>query len=210
MTSLSPPPGDDNAYVSQTDLLKVDDLHHRRIQPFDDPYRRGLHRRKQPFELFVQMDAGGAVDHGLGPLPIPIGVFQTPIRSVEGIPRDDIRRQCSKGMESIDGLPRCAACFESCAEFLQELTYQRLHPSGLLGEEGVQGTSTQPVEVMGDSPKHGSTVAEHLHRPPPFVASLSRTTVEHIVEIRVTDVKLVRVDPDYWSLNNLESCSVLG
>lgn len=194
------PQGDDDTDLCQTDLLKVDDLHHRRIQPFDDPFRRSLHCRKEPFELFVQMDAGGAVDHGLGPLPIPIGVFQTPIRRVEGISRDDVGRQCSIGMKSVDGLSGCTTFFESCAEFLQELAYQRLHSSdGLLGEERVQGTSAQPVEVMGDRPKHGSAVAKHLHRPPPFVTSLSRTTVEYIVEIRVADMKLVRIDPDDWS-----------
>lgn len=46
-----------------------------------------------------------------------------------------------------------------------------------------------------------ATVPKHLNGPTPFVTSLARTTVEHIIEVRIFDMELMWIDSNnraYW------------
>jgi hypothetical protein len=44
-----------------------------------------------------------------------------------------------------------------------------------------------------------AAITEHINCPTPFVAFLTRTAVENIVEVRVFDMELIWIDSNYWS-----------
>ena len=146
------------------------------------------------------MGAGSALNHCLRPFELPIRIFDAPIGRVEGVGCDDVCCQCRICSERVYRLTGLPTSLKPHAELLNEFAYKWLRTSdGLLGEERVQRTSTELMELVGYSSEHRRTVAEHPHRPPPFVTFLPWTTVEHIVEVWIADMKFVRIDSDYWS-----------
>lgn len=149
---------------SGTYLLKVDDVHDRRVHDLNDPSRCRLHGWKQPLELLVQVNTRATIHHGLRPLPLPVRIIQTPIRGIEGIGRNDVSRQCSVGTKCLNRLSSVPTCLKASTKLLDQVSDQWFNAgNGSSREEWIQGTSTKAMSIMRDGAKHGWSFAEHLY-----------------------------------------------
>ena len=66
-----------------------------------------------------------------------------------------------------------------------------------LWRKGSQGSATKAVVgvVYGTEVRRG--VSKHAAAPSPFISTLGRSSINCVVVVRVTDMKLVWIDADY-------------
>jgi hypothetical protein len=76
----------------------------------------------------------------------------------------------------------------------------------LLGEEWIQGSAASAVMIVVDGGETRIIDAELPNIIRIFVAGRGEASVEHVDEIGIIDVKLVRADPNNWALKRGLPC----
>lgn len=98
-------------------------------------------------------------------------------------------------MEQVHGLFRFIVLAKPIAKFVDQCLYlwAQTHYC-LFGKEVIQGTTAYAVMLVGYGSKRGFWSTKHYSRPCPFVRLLRWAIEDLVIEIRVDDVDLIRVD----------------